>query len=230
MPPLQWNPFGAASSDDDDDVNDNCGASCGRIGCTSIVDDFTNALNDIALPFASQSREGSLFGLSKYLLKWQQLNAYEMVITHTPHCAAEGSAATYCRSFILLIAPVGERHWARFIKQLNRKSSQLSWAQLTFAVLVARLNWRCRCVCHFYNKLWPIELSLAREKEERKPTVWQFLASLDGIIVAGISCVHFWRSRERERATPADAQLRLIAFLALNQLSSNKSPSQGARL
>lgn len=204
MPRLQWNPFGAASSGDDD-VNDNCGASCGRIGCTSIVDDFTNALNDIALPFARQSvrrgREEGLFGLSKYLLKWQQLNAYEMVITHTPHCAAEGSAATYCRSFILLIAPVGERHWARFIKQLDRKS-----AQLTFAVLVARLNWRCRCVCHFYNKLWPIELSLANVKE-RKPTVWQFLASLDGVIVAGISCVHFWRSRERERerATPADA-------------------------
>lgn len=146
----------------------------------------------------SQGRKRCLFGLSKYLLKWQQLNAYEMVITHTPHCAAEGSAATYCRSFILLIAPVGERHWARFIKQLDRKSSQLSWAQLTFAVLVARLNWRCRCVCHFYNKLWPIELSLSREKEERKPTVWQFLASLDGVIVAGISCVHFWRSRERE--------------------------------
>lgn len=79
---------------------------------------------------ASQSRErgreGGLFGLSKYLLRWQQLNAYEMVITHTPHCAAEGSAATYCRSFILLIAPVGERNWARFIKQLDRKSAQLS--------------------------------------------------------------------------------------------------------
>lgn len=90
-----------------------------------IADDFTNALNDIALPFARQSgRQWVLLaGLSKYLLKWQQLNAYEMVITHTPHCAAEGSAATYCRSFILLIAPVGKRHWARFIKQLDRKSA-----------------------------------------------------------------------------------------------------------
>lgn len=59
MPRLQWNPFGAASSGG---VNDNCAASCGRIGY--IVDDFTNALNDIALPFASQSaseeREPSL--------------------------------------------------------------------------------------------------------------------------------------------------------------------------
>lgn len=169
-----------------------------------------------------------LAALSKYLLKMaaEELNAYEMIITHTPHCAAEGSAATYCRSFILLIAPVGKRHRARFIKQLDRKSAQLA----------ARLNSRCRCVCHFYNKLWPIELSVGGK--ERNPRVWQFLASLDVVIVVGISCVctllslspfplslPYW-----PRATPADAELRLIAFLALNQLSSNKSASQGARL
>lgn len=139
MPRLQWNPFGAASSGG---VNDNCAASCGRIGY--IVDDFTNALNDIALPFASQPvsqwREGALFGLSKYLLKWQQLNAYEMVITHTPHCAAEGSAATYCRSFILLIASVGERHWARFIKQLDRKSAHRQSSAQLAVLAVARPN------------------------------------------------------------------------------------------
>lgn len=78
-----------------------------------IVDDFTNALNDTALPFAWQAVRQSvlLAALSKYLLKMaaEELNAYEMIITHTPHCAAEGSAATYCRSFILLIAPVGKR-------------------------------------------------------------------------------------------------------------------------
>lgn len=76
---------------------------------SNIVDDFTNALNDIAVPFAShQGRQSTPLpyipsstpypaNLSKYLFKcyalcglWLKLNAYEMVITHTPHCAAEG--------------------------------------------------------------------------------------------------------------------------------------------
>jgi len=73
------------------------------------------------MPNLTKFSHHSLFNIQIYsfspvhLIIEASRNAYEMVITHTPRCSSgkrevsrewnRSASATYCRSFILLIAP-----------------------------------------------------------------------------------------------------------------------------